>query len=154
MKHSGILALALAALLALAPAVALADGGKVSVSGTGAVNLKPDTATITLGVSETPRRCGGGPVQRRSRRSTRSKSADRAGTEKISVSLMPTSGQLRLLRRDPEVDRLHRVAHAEHHHRRHESGRSADRRRARPAPTNCRACPSPWRTTTPPMTRR
>lgn len=52
MKHLKILTLALALILAVAPVSALADSAKVTVSGTGAVSLKPDTATVTLGVSE------------------------------------------------------------------------------------------------------
>ncbi len=53
MKHLKILTLALALILAVAPVSALADSAKVTVSGTGVVSLKPDTATVTLGVSET-----------------------------------------------------------------------------------------------------
>lgn len=52
MKHLKILTLVLALILAIAPVSALADDAKVTVSGTGAVSLKPDTATVTLGVSE------------------------------------------------------------------------------------------------------
>jgi uncharacterized protein YggE len=58
MKFWKVMALMLVALLALSPMRALAeaasdDGAQVTVSGTGVVNLRPDTATITLGVSET-----------------------------------------------------------------------------------------------------
>lgn len=53
MKLWKILTLTLALVLMLAPLSALAEGSQVTVSGTGVVTLKPDTATITLGVSET-----------------------------------------------------------------------------------------------------
>jgi uncharacterized protein len=48
-----ILTLTLAVILMLSPLTALAEGAQVTVSGTGVVSLKPDTATITLGVSQT-----------------------------------------------------------------------------------------------------
>ena len=51
MKHWKILALLAVALLLL-PLAALADGATVTVSGTGMVAFRPDTALITLGVSE------------------------------------------------------------------------------------------------------
>ncbi len=53
MKLWKILTLTLVVILMLAPLSALAEGAQVTVSGTGIVSLKPDTATITLGVSET-----------------------------------------------------------------------------------------------------
>ncbi len=53
MKPWKILTLALAMLLMLTPLSALAEGAQVTASGTGVVTLKPDTATITMGVSET-----------------------------------------------------------------------------------------------------
>ena len=53
MKSWKILTLALALALMLMPFSVLAEGGaEVTVSGTGIVTLKPDTATIILGVSE------------------------------------------------------------------------------------------------------
>ncbi len=58
MKFWKVMALTLVALLMLSPMQAFAEaasggGAQVTVSGTGVVNMKPDTATITLGVSET-----------------------------------------------------------------------------------------------------
>ena len=53
MKFWKILTLSLALILMLAPISALAESGQVTVNGTGIVTLKPDTATIILGVSET-----------------------------------------------------------------------------------------------------
>ncbi len=53
MKFWKILTLVLALTLTLMPFSALAEGGpEVTASGTGIVTLKPDTATIILGVSE------------------------------------------------------------------------------------------------------
>jgi uncharacterized protein YggE len=52
MKNWKVLALVLAVALLVLPVVAMADDAQVSVIGTGAVTFKPDTATITLGVSE------------------------------------------------------------------------------------------------------
>ena len=52
MKFWKILTLSLALILMLAPISALAESGQVTVNGTGIVTLKPDTATIILGVSE------------------------------------------------------------------------------------------------------
>ena len=54
MKFLKVLTLALAFALMLMPFSALAEGSpEVTVNGTGIVTLKPDTATIVLGVSET-----------------------------------------------------------------------------------------------------
>jgi uncharacterized protein YggE len=57
MKFWKILTLSLVAVLMLSPLSALAEttsaGAQLTVSGTGIVTLKPDTATIMLGVSET-----------------------------------------------------------------------------------------------------
>lgn len=52
MKLWKILTLALALILMLAPVSALAEDDGITVNGTGIVSLKPDTATIILGVSE------------------------------------------------------------------------------------------------------
>ncbi len=53
MKLWKILTMGLALVLMLSPLSALAENAQVTVSGTGVINIKPDTATITLGVSET-----------------------------------------------------------------------------------------------------
>ena len=53
MKLWKILTMGLALVLILLPLSALAENAQVTVSGTGVINIKPDTATITLGVSET-----------------------------------------------------------------------------------------------------
>ncbi len=53
MKLWKILTLGLALALLLTPFAALAEDTEVTVSGTGVINIKPDTATIMLGVSET-----------------------------------------------------------------------------------------------------
>lgn len=52
MKRIKILALVLALAALLLPAHAMADDAQITVTGTGAVAYKPDTAMITLGVSE------------------------------------------------------------------------------------------------------
>lgn len=52
MKHWKILTLVLAALMAFSPVAAMADDSVITVSGTGVVAYKPDTAMITLGVNE------------------------------------------------------------------------------------------------------
>ena len=53
MKLWKVLTMGLALVLMLSPLSALAENAQVTVSGTGVINIKPDTATITLGVSET-----------------------------------------------------------------------------------------------------